>query len=71
MPPLNMPKHRTINLSFEPVIFEDPALGVRVHRGVYEAALRLFDDLVPMIRQHTASSPFATCALAGHSLGGR
>eukprot|EP00967_Tisochrysis_lutea_P128257 scaffold219182_cov37-Tisochrysis_lutea.AAC.1 len=25
-----------INLQFDPVIFEDPAYGVRVHRGVYE-----------------------------------
>ncbi len=28
-------EHWQINLQFEPVIFEDPALGVRVHRGVY------------------------------------
>ena len=28
--------HWAINFRFEPVIFEDPSLGVRVHRGVYE-----------------------------------
>ncbi len=28
--------HWSINIKFDPVIFEDPALGVRVHRGVYE-----------------------------------
>ncbi|KAG1664312.1 hypothetical protein FOA52_005710 [Chlamydomonas sp. UWO 241] len=63
-------QHWTINLSFEPVVFEDASLGVRVHRGVYEAALRLYDDLVPLVRQHVSGSPFATLAFAGHSLGG-
>ena len=28
--------HWSINFKFDPVIFESPALGVRVHRGVYE-----------------------------------
>jgi len=61
---------RAINLAFEPVVFEDASLGVRVHRGVYEAALQLYDDLAPLVRQHAATSPYATVALAGHSLGG-
>jgi len=28
-----------INLQFDPVVFEDPAFGVRVHRGVYEVCV--------------------------------
>mmetsp|Transcript_19960 Transcript_19960/g.50625 ORF Transcript_19960/g.50625 Transcript_19960/m.50625 type:complete len:822 (-) Transcript_19960:3422-5887(-) len=63
-------EHWQINMQFDPVIFEDPALGVRVHRGVYQAALRLYDDLVPLVRAHLATSPFASIALTGHSLGG-
>lgn len=63
-------EHWAINLKFEPVIFEDPALGVRVHRGVYEAALRLYDDFASIVKQHLASHPAATVSLSGHSLGG-
>jgi hypothetical protein len=44
-------EHWSINVNFEPVLFEDPALGVRVHRGVYEAALRIYDDLAPLVRE--------------------
>ena len=35
---LNMPPYMLlqINLQFDPVVFEDAAYGVRVHRGVYE-----------------------------------
>ncbi|KAF5828980.1 hypothetical protein DUNSADRAFT_16742 [Dunaliella salina] len=29
-------QHWQINLQFDPVVFEDPTYGVRVHRGVYE-----------------------------------
>eukprot|EP00200_Dunaliella_tertiolecta_P009218 CAMPEP_0202391792 /NCGR_PEP_ID=MMETSP1127-20130417/92026_1 /ASSEMBLY_ACC=CAM_ASM_000462 /TAXON_ID=3047 /ORGANISM="Dunaliella tertiolecta, Strain CCMP1320" /LENGTH=1603 /DNA_ID=CAMNT_0048994249 /DNA_START=136 /DNA_END=4947 /DNA_ORIENTATION=+ len=68
-------QHWQINLQFDPVIFEDPAYGVRVHRGVYEAALKLYDDLVPLVRQHLASAqspsqPPPRIAFTGHSLGG-
>ena len=62
--------HWAINLNIEPVPFEDAALGVRVHRGVYEAAIELYDELLPLVRQHLASSPNARVALGGHSLGG-
>ncbi|GAX80953.1 hypothetical protein CEUSTIGMA_g8388.t1 [Chlamydomonas eustigma] len=63
--------HWTINFKFDPVIFEDPALGVRVHRGVYEAALRMYEDLLPVVQQHLASAgPSAKISLSGHSLGG-
>lgn len=62
--------HWAINFRFEPVIFEDPSLGVRVHRGVYEAALVLYDDLLPIVQQHIMSSPEGKISLSGHSLGG-
>lgn len=38
------------NVMFDPVIFEDEALGVRVHRGVYEAALAAYDRFLPMVQ---------------------
>jgi hypothetical protein len=44
--------------------------GVRIHRGVYEAAQELYADLLPLVRQHLATSPVATVAFTGHSLGG-
>ncbi len=64
-------EHWTINFKFDPVIFEDPALGVRVHRGVYEASLRMYEQLLPLLQQHMRSAgPGATISLSGHSLGG-
>ncbi|KXZ51423.1 hypothetical protein GPECTOR_12g385 [Gonium pectorale] len=63
-------EHWQINLQFEPVVFEDPKHGVRVHRGVYEAAKTLYDDILPLIQQHLESSPYATVSFSGHSLGG-
>jgi len=62
--------HWKVNLTFEPVPFEDPDLGVKVHRGVYEAALRLYGRFLPLVVEHVASSPFAKVVFAGHSLGG-
>lgn len=35
-----------------------------------QAALQLYDDLLPLVRQHLATSPFASIAFTGHSLGG-
>lgn len=58
------------NLSFDPVTFEDPALGVSVHRGMYEAALALYPRFAPMVAEHLAASPFARISFTGHSLGG-
>lgn len=58
------------NLSFDPMEFEDPALGVKIHRGVYAAALGLYDTLLPLIVQHVDTSPFAKISFVGHSLGG-
>jgi hypothetical protein len=60
------------NLSFDPVTFEDPALGAKVHRGVYEAACALYDTLTPMIDAHVAAHRRGRARLVftGHSLGG-
>jgi hypothetical protein len=62
--------HWRVNLTFDPVPFEDPALGVKVHRGVYEAAQQLYDRFLPLVQDHLASSPFAKVSFTGHSLGG-
>ncbi|KAK9818157.1 hypothetical protein WJX72_007963 [[Myrmecia] bisecta] len=62
--------HWKVNLTFDPVVFEDAKLGVKVHRGVYEAALVLYDRLAPMVQEHLSSSPFAKICFTGHSLGG-
>eukprot|EP00887_Chlorella_sp_A99_P003999 scaffold11.g3999.t1 len=62
--------HWRVNLTFDPVVFEDPALGIKVHRGVYETALQLYDRFLPLVEEHLATSPFACLAFTGHSLGG-
>jgi hypothetical protein len=51
-----------VNLTFDPVQFEDAALGVKVHRGVYQTALFLMARFQPMVEEHLASSPFAKVA---------
>lgn len=62
--------HWRVNLTFDPVVFEDPALGAYVHRGVYETALVLYDRFLPLVEEHIASHPSARIAFTGHSLGG-
>ncbi|KAA6427145.1 MAG: hypothetical protein FRX49_02902 [Trebouxia sp. A1-2] len=62
--------HWRVNLSFDPVVFEDKSLGVKVHRGVYVAAEILYERFKPMVEEQLASSPFAKVAFTGHSLGG-
>lgn len=62
--------HWRVNLTFDPLEFEDPSLGVKVHRGVYETALLLYDRFLPLVQDHVASSPTARIAFTGHSLGG-
>lgn len=63
--------HWRVNLTFDPVPFEEPALqGVKVHRGVYETAEVLYERFLPLVQDHLASSPFAKIAFTGHSLGG-
>ncbi|KAJ9524628.1 hypothetical protein QJQ45_024233 [Haematococcus lacustris] len=63
-----------LNLTFDPVIFEDPGLGVKVHRGVYEAAQILNKRFLPMVYEHLDSSPCAkvcfTVSLEPHRCNG-
>ncbi|KAL5996337.1 hypothetical protein ACLOJK_026414 [Asimina triloba] len=57
------------NLLFEPVQFE--GLDVLVHRGIYEAAKGIYDQMLPEIRAHLKSrGSSATLRFTGHSLGG-
>eukprot|EP00210_Caulerpa_lentillifera_P007163 g6853.t1 len=58
------------NLQFDPVVFEEAELGVRVHRGIYEAALSLYDLFVPLIRDHVSLGSHKKISFTGHSLGG-
>lgn len=62
--------HWKLNLTCDPVVFEDPSMGVTVHRGVYEGAKALYDVFLPLIHEHLNSSPCAKIAFTGHSLGG-
>jgi hypothetical protein len=62
--------HWRVNLTFDPVVFEDPELGAYVHRGVYETAMVLYDRFLPLVQEHVASYPSARIAFTGHSLGG-
>eukprot|EP00803_Ostreobium_quekettii_P009665 evm.model.scf_784EXC.4 EVM.evm.TU.scf_784EXC.4 scf_784EXC:48965-56206(+) len=58
------------NLTFDPVVFEDEAFGVRVHRGAYESAKALYAFFEPLVKDHLESSPNAKICFTGHSLGG-
>ncbi|KAF6250895.1 hypothetical protein COO60DRAFT_715656 [Scenedesmus sp. NREL 46B-D3] len=63
--------HWRINLTIDPSEFEGGAFGgVKVHRGVYEAALEMLDVFVPYVREHLAKHPDGKIAFTGHSLGG-
>jgi hypothetical protein len=63
--------HWRINLTIDPCEFEGGALGpIRVHRGMYEAALAMYDTVLPLVQQHLAAHPEGKVALTGHSLGG-
>ncbi|KAH7431286.1 hypothetical protein KP509_08G041100 [Ceratopteris richardii] len=58
-----------VNLFFEPTKFE--GLDVLVHRGVYEAANALYDQLLPEVLAHfSAHGELAQVRFTGHSLGG-
>lgn len=57
------------NLFFEPIQFE--GLDVMVHRGIYEAAKGMYEQMLPEVRSHLKSH--GSCAkfrFTGHSLGG-
>ncbi|KAK6120148.1 hypothetical protein DH2020_046054 [Rehmannia glutinosa] len=57
------------NLLFEPIQFE--GLDVLVHRGIYEAAKGIYEQMLPEIHAHLKSHGHrATFRFTGHSLGG-
>lgn len=57
------------NLFFEPAKFEDT--DVAVHRGIYEAAKGIYEQLMPEIQNHLEShGEDAKFQFTGHSLGG-
>nr|GMD12108.1 phospholipase A1 PLIP2, chloroplastic isoform X2 [Ipomoea batatas] len=57
------------NLLFEPAEFE--GLDVPVHRGIYEAAKGMYEQMLPEIRAHISSiGDRAKFRFTGHSLGG-
>lgn len=51
--------HWKTNLMFEPVVFEDPEMGIKVHRGAYEAALALYDRFLPLVQELADTDPNA------------
>ncbi|KAI3980695.1 hypothetical protein MKX01_025260 [Papaver californicum] len=57
------------NLLFEPVRFE--GLDVLVHRGIYEAAKGIYEQMLPEVHSHLKShGDSARLRFTGHSLGG-
>ncbi|XP_066312130.1 phospholipase A1 PLIP1, chloroplastic-like [Miscanthus floridulus] len=56
------------NLLFEPTEFE--GTGVLVHRGIYEAAKGIYEQVMPEIEAHLRAHAGARLRLTGHSLGG-
>ncbi|CAH8319444.1 unnamed protein product [Eruca vesicaria subsp. sativa] len=58
------------NLLFEPVPFED--FDVPVHRGIYEAAKGIYEQMLPEVHAHLNSrgKNRAFLRFSGHSLGG-
>ncbi|KAJ8623334.1 hypothetical protein MRB53_031863 [Persea americana] len=57
------------NLLFEPIQFE--GLNILVHRGIYEAAKGIYEQILPEVRGHLKSrGNSATFRFTGHSLGG-
>ncbi|CAN8253910.1 unnamed protein product [Cochlearia groenlandica] len=58
------------NLLFEPTPFED--LDVPVHRGIYEAAKGIYEQMLPEVHAHLNSrgKNRAFLRFSGHSLGG-
>ncbi|OVA16818.1 Lipase [Macleaya cordata] len=57
------------NLLFEPIQFE--GLDVLVHRGIYEAAKGIYEQMLPEVHAHLKShGDSAALRFTGHSLGG-
>ena len=57
------------NLTFEPAQFEGLP-GVSVHRGMYDAAQKMYRDFLPLALEHLAKGPEFRLTFTGHSLGG-
>ncbi|KAJ9543169.1 hypothetical protein OSB04_022876 [Centaurea solstitialis] len=59
------------NLVFEPIQFE-AQVDVIVHRGIYEAAKVVYEQMLPRVHEHLQrhENGSATIRLTGHSLGG-
>jgi len=59
------------NLTFQPVTFEDSALGVEVHRGAYTAAKTMYRRVEEAVKAHVAKhGARARVRITGHSIGG-
>lgn len=57
------------NLLFEPIKFE--GLNVLVHRGIYEAAKGIYQQMLPYVKSHLRNrGKSARLRFTGHSLGG-
>eukprot|EP00798_Chlamydomonas_sp_ICE-L_P017749 gene17749-24109_t len=62
--------HWRLNLSVDPVTFEDPSLGVKIHEGAYEAAKALYARFLPSIKEYLTENPTGKICFTGHSIGG-
>ena len=60
------------NLTFQPVVFEDPTWDVRVHRGSYDAARAIYDRIEQAVVDHVNAfgTDRAKVHVTGHSIGG-
>ena len=60
------------NLTFQPVVFEDPTWDVRVHRGSYDAARAIYDRIEQAVMDHVNAfgTDRARVHVTGHSIGG-
>jgi hypothetical protein len=52
-------EHWKTNLMFEPVVFEGPEMGIKVHRGAYEAATALYERFLPLVQEAVHRDPTA------------
>ncbi|KAK9862875.1 hypothetical protein WJX84_009025 [Apatococcus fuscideae] len=62
--------HWRVNVTFDPIMFEDPELNVKIHRGVYDAAQILYERFLPLVTEHLKRSDSSKIVFTGHSLGG-
>ena len=64
------PSHWIANLTFDPVVFENPTYNTLVHRGIYDIAITLLQQFEPVIASFLERNPNGKIAFTGHSLGG-